>query len=142
MRSKTSHPAWLLKAAADPAVAAELWAGGRTAPLVIGRQWDLARIDFPLATAAICELKARGRHIGPYLMGGAERAMWWPVPLGTGYRLTGAPGVHVYPAGAELFVPPPGKYLGERAWVVQETGPALTSAGDLRQALDAAPYVT
>ncbi|GHG78218.1 hypothetical protein [Streptomyces griseocarneus] len=143
MRIKTPFAHWLHEAAADPDLTTMLWAAGRTAPLVVGRRWDLAWIDFTLATAVITELKARCRHIGPYVMGGAERAMWWLVPLGTGYRLAGAPGLHVYPVGAELFVPPPDKCLGKRVWVLPESDAdtptaALTAPDDLRQALESA----
>ncbi|MCC2276094.1 hypothetical protein LKL35_11805 [Streptomyces sp. ET3-23] len=133
----------LREAAHDPQLTVDLWAAGRTAPLMAGRQWDLVRIDFTLATAVIAQLKARDRHIGPYVMGGAERLMWWLLPLGVGRRLAGTPGLAVYPAGAELFVPPPGKYHGERVWVLPEgdgnaSTPALTSPDDFREALAAA----
>ncbi|GHF04178.1 hypothetical protein [Streptomyces morookaense] len=134
---------WLHHAAHDPQLTLDLWAAGRTAPLVAGRQWDLVRIDFTLATAVITELKARDRHVGPYVMGGAEHLMWWLLPLGAGRRLAGTPEVTVYPTGAELFVPPPGKYQGERVWVFPEAdddapASALTSPGDFREALVAA----
>ncbi|MBT2384020.1 hypothetical protein [Streptomyces sp. ISL-11] len=133
---------WLAQAAASPPTVIRLWAVGQPAPLMVGRQWDLARLDFGLATAAITQLKTRGDHIGPYVMGGVERAMWWLLPLGGGRRLVGAPGVTPYRRGAELFVPPPGRYLGDRMWVLADEdggrGHALTSADDLREALRAA----
>ncbi|WP_171171288.1 hypothetical protein [Streptomyces sp. I05A-00742] len=105
--------------------------------MTIGIHWDLVQLDFTLATAAIAQLKARKRHIGPYLMGGVEHAMWWLLPLGSSHRLMGPPGVVRHPKGAELLAPPPGKYQGDRVWVLPGV-PALTSAGELREAIDAA----
>lgn len=75
-------------------------------------------------------------------MGGAERVIWWLLPLGTGKSLAAVTGVAVYPRGAELFVPPPGRYLGDRVWVLPdqagERWNALTSGDDLHAAVDAA----
>ncbi|MEU1816445.1 hypothetical protein ABZ543_14770 [Streptomyces roseifaciens] len=105
---------WLSRASYDPATTLALWAADETAPLLVGREWRLVRIGFTPATAAVTGLRARGRHIGPYLMGGAEHAMWWLLPLGEdGGSFAGTPGVTPYPKGSELFAPPPGKYLGE-----------------------------
>ncbi len=132
---------WLSKAAYDPRAALDLWAADRTAPLVVGRRWDLVRVDFTRATSAISRLKVRGDHIGPYLMGGMEHAMWWPVPLGTGYRVAGSDGVTLCAAGEEILAPPPGRYLGDRVWVLpghdDERGRALTLADELHDALGA-----
>lgn len=67
--------------------------------------------------------------------------MWWPLPLRAGCHLSGLPGVSVCPTGAELFVPPPGKYPGERVWAMPDQGEGevpvtLTAADDLREALE------
>ncbi|MBT2384022.1 hypothetical protein [Streptomyces sp. ISL-11] len=134
---------WLARAAFEPAVATALWAQGQPAPLMVGRRWDLVRLDFRLATAVITQLKTRGDHIGPYVMGGVERAMWWLLPLGSARRLVGVPDVIPYRRGAELFAPPPGGYAGDRMWVLPDGEDGrrhvLTSADDLREALRAAP---
>ncbi|MCC2276695.1 hypothetical protein LKL35_14945 [Streptomyces sp. ET3-23] len=99
------------------------------------------RIDFALATAVVTRLKADGRHIGPYLMGGTERLMWWLTPVATRSRFGDLAGVAAYPKGAELFVPPPGRYLGDRVWVLPDQAGdrwnTLTSADDLHTALHA-----
>ncbi|MEV5507272.1 hypothetical protein [Streptomyces orinoci] len=128
---------WLTPAASDPHTALKCRQAGETATLLVGRQWDLVQPEFTLATAAISQLKARERHIGPYLMGGTERAMWWPLPLRTAHRLSGVPGAVVRPHGSELFVPPPGKYLGDRVWLIREPY-TLTDADELRTAVCAA----
>ncbi|WP_414167733.1 hypothetical protein ACMATS_10115 [Streptoverticillium reticulum] len=141
---RTSTTRWLSQAAMDPRTAVRLWKSGRTAPLQIGCRWELVRTDFTLGTAAVSRLKAGGAHIGPYLMGGAERVIWWLLPLGTGKRLAAVTGVAVHPRGAEIFAPPPGRYLGDRVWVLPdqagERWNTLTSADDLRAALDAADH--
>ncbi|MBB5120654.1 hypothetical protein AF335_31835 [Streptomyces eurocidicus] len=137
----TTTTEWLAQAADDPRAAIALWKENTTAPLVAGRQWDLVRLDFTLATAVISHLKTRGRHIGPYVMGGVEHAMWWLIPLGGARRVRRSPGVAPYRKGAELFVPPPGRYLGERVWVLPdadgERRHTPTSDGALREALGA-----
>ncbi|MEH6376343.1 hypothetical protein V7793_18760 [Streptomyces sp. KLMMK] len=136
---------WLSRASYDPATTLALWAAGETAPLLVGREWRLVRIDFTPATAAVTGLRARRRHIGPYLMGGAEHAMWWLLPLGeesASGSVAGFPGVTPYPKGSELFAPPPGKYLGDRVWVLPDPAEGqwatLTAAAELREALEAA----
>ncbi|MCQ8769059.1 hypothetical protein [Streptomyces telluris] len=134
---------WLSRASYDPATTLALWSAGETAPLLVGWEWRLVRIDFTPATAAVTGLRARGRHIGPYLMGGAEHAMWWLLPLGEGgVRFAGTPGVTPYPKGSELFVPPPGTYRGGRVWVLpdpaEDRWSTLTATADLREALGAA----
>lgn len=136
---------WLCQAAADPQTAVEDWKAGRATRLSAGVCWDLARVDFRLARTVPGQLRDNGHHIGPYLASGVERAIWWLLPLGTGYRLTGASGVTVYDAGAELLAPAPGKYLGDRLWILPDRENAdrnaLTSAEDLRAALEAAAPV-
>ncbi|MCC3767108.1 hypothetical protein [Streptomyces sp. UNOC14_S4] len=63
--------------------------------------------------------------------------MWWPLPLGTGERLHGVPGVTPYPCGAEILAPPVGKYAGDCVWVLPdgERWRTLTSADELHHAL-------
>ncbi|GHC41717.1 hypothetical protein [Streptomyces cinnamoneus] len=135
---------WLARAATDPHATVHLWDMGCTAPLLTGRRWDVVQVDFALATAAVAELRAQGHHVGPYLMSGTERAMWWLLPLGAGRGFVTEEGVIVYPPGWALLSPPPGKYLRDRVWVLPEEeegdgqGPRLTSPGSLRAALDAA----
>lgn len=107
----------------------------------------MAQLDFTLATAAVSQLKAQHRHIGPYLMGGVEGTVWWLLPLGTGYRLIGTDGVAVQPVGQELLAPPPDRCVDGRAWVFPDRDRCqwrtLTSSDDLREALDAAhPHLT
>lgn len=130
---------WLAQAADDPKAALTAWKADTTAPLVAGKQWDLVRLDFTLATAAISHLKTRDRHIGPYVMGGVEHAMWWLLPLGGARRIRRSPSITPYRKGAELFVPPPGRYAGERVWVFPDHDGAErhtpTSDGALREAL-------
>ncbi|GAA2722831.1 MULTISPECIES: hypothetical protein [Streptomyces] len=127
-----SRTAWLARASIVPAATLDLWRLGCTAPLLPGREWDVVRVDFALAVAAVRQLKGAGRHIGPYLMSGAERAVWWLLPLGTGYRFAGEGGVTVHPGDWALLSPPPTKYVGNRVWVLpEETPPALTSPGEL-----------
>ncbi|MFI9722469.1 hypothetical protein ACIHFE_22890 [Streptomyces sp. NPDC052396] len=130
---------WLASAASDPHTVLKCWQAGETAPLLVGRQWDLIELNFTLATAAITHLKAAERHIGPYLMGGMEHAMWWPLPLHTAHQLADVPGALARPHGSEIFAPLPGKYLGDRVWVIPEPEGerrnVLTAAGDLRAAV-------
>jgi hypothetical protein len=129
---------WLAEAAEDPRTVMELWRTGNTAPLAIGLKWDLVGLDFTVATAAITHLKAHGRHIGPYLMGGAEHSVWLLLPLGSGRRFRSAP---PYAKSLWIFAPPPGRYLGDRVWVLPDQAGdrwnTLTSPDDLREALDA-----
>ncbi|GGX83577.1 hypothetical protein [Streptomyces hiroshimensis] len=139
----TAVSRWLSRASYDPATTLALWAAGETAPLLVGREWRLVRIDFALAAAAVTGLRSRRRHIGPYLMGGAEHAMWWLLPLGEDVgSVAGIPGVTSYPKGSELFAPPPGKYLGDRVWVLPDPAEGqwatLTAAAELREVLGTA----
>ncbi|MEU7166379.1 hypothetical protein AB0A70_17300 [Streptomyces morookaense] len=138
---RTSTTRWLSQAAMDPGAAVRLWESGRTAPLLVGRRWELVRTDFTLGTAAVSQLRERSCHIGPYLMGGVERMIWWLLPLGTARPLAAVPGAAVHPRGAEIFVPPPGRYLGDRVWVLPDQAGdrwnTLTSADDLHTALHA-----
>ncbi|MFI0738447.1 hypothetical protein ACH4PU_10180 [Streptomyces sp. NPDC021100] len=131
---------WLCQAAPSARKALAQWEAGGTTPLTVGRHWDLVEIDFTLATAAVTRLRDADRHIGLYLMGGMEHAMWWLLPLGTAPRLTGVPGIRPRPRGSELFAPPPGKYRGDRVWVLPgQDGDAwrtLTAPDDLRHAAE------
>ncbi|KJY43685.1 hypothetical protein VR41_01960 [Streptomyces sp. NRRL B-1568] len=142
----TTHLAhWLAQASPNPRATTAHWESGRTAPLLNGHRWDLVQLDFTLATVVVTHLKAHGHHIGPYLMSGAQRTMWWLLPLGTGYRLAGIRGVTVCPTDWPLLAPPPAKYLGDRVWVLPEPlapgrRPGLTAPDDLRAALDAAHH--
>ncbi|MGK5640079.1 hypothetical protein ACSNOK_17430 [Streptomyces sp. URMC 126] len=111
---------WLSRAAEDPRTALAHWSAGRTTPLTVGTAWDVVQLDFTLATAAVTLLRERNRPVGPYLMGGMERAMWWLVPLGAGTGFRSVPGAMPRPKGAELFAPAPGRYAGDRVWVLPE----------------------
>ncbi|MGI5531129.1 hypothetical protein ACQEVX_28230 [Streptomyces syringium] len=137
----TDMTQWLAQAATEPPAAIAHWKAARPTPLTVGTRWDLAQISFGLACTALTQLRADGRHIGPYLMSGAERTVWFPLPLGTAYRLAGTRGVTVQPPGWELLAPSPGRYLGNRLWIVPHTVHApttLTTTDDLCDALDTA----
>ncbi len=133
---------WLSRATTDPRSAVEDWNAGRATRLSAGVCWDLAQVDFRLARAALGQLRDSGHHIGPYLASGVERTIWWLLPLGTGYRLTGTSGVTVHGTGRQLLAPAPGRYLDDRLWILPDQNSAgrytLTSAEDLRAALEAA----
>ncbi|MEV4437559.1 hypothetical protein AB0K09_00840 [Streptomyces sp. NPDC049577] len=138
----TDMARWLAQAAADPNAALSEWGLGRSAQLVVGRRWDLVETGFWLSRLARTWLRENGCHVGVYLVAGAEHSTWWPVPLGTGYRLVGVFGATVHPAGWELRAPAPCKYLADRLWILPFENPGqcttLTAAADLRAALQAA----
>ncbi len=133
---------WLARAADDPAEALRRWQLGRRASLVAGARWDVVEVEFTLARIAITWLVDNGRHNGLFLMSGMERAVWWPLPLGTSYRLAGTAGVSVYPAGRELLAPSPARYAEDCMWIHPfrdlSRWRTLTAADDLREAVLAA----
>ncbi|MBZ4320225.1 hypothetical protein [Streptomyces huiliensis] len=136
----TTASRWLSAAAAEPRTALALWKNGRTAPLTVGARWDLLAVDFKLATAAVTHFRDHGYRLGPYLMSGVERTVWWCVPIGAGRRFTAQAGVASRPKGSEIFVPPPGAYAGDRVWVSPRDGrwSELTDPGELHEALGVA----
>ncbi|MEU2515200.1 hypothetical protein [Streptomyces syringium] len=113
---------WMSQAARSPSAALATWRLGEQVPLHTGRVWDLVEVDLELARGAMTELTEASEHVGPHLVSGMERAAWVLLPLGTSYRLAGLKGVLVHAAGWPLLAPPPGRYVGDRTWVLPGHG--------------------
>ncbi|MFI9724495.1 hypothetical protein ACIHFE_33520 [Streptomyces sp. NPDC052396] len=118
--------------------------------LVAGQHWDIVQVDFALARLALERLRDSGRPNGPCIINRAAQSTWWLLPIGTGCRFAGTPGVRLQEAGRELTVPPPGTYHPDWLWSSPPGGPSQPiRPEDLHCALTAAhrmrrtdPYTT
>lgn len=133
---------WLARSAPQPHTADAQWRAGEPATLAVGRHWDAVAVGYDLSRRAAARMAARGRHVGPRLISGAQRTTWWLLPLGTAYRLADLHGVTVQPTDAPLLAPAPGKYAGECTWDLpgdeDSQNPQwkrLTNADELRSAI-------
>ncbi|MGX8905466.1 hypothetical protein ACR820_09600 [Streptomyces netropsis] len=142
--ARSAVTVWMSQAARSPSAALATWRLGELVPLHTGRVWDLVEVDFELARSAMRELTEFSEHVGPHLVSGMERATWILLPIGTAYRLTGVKGVLVHAAGWPLLAPPPGRYVGDRTWVLPDSDgderdgepwKRLTDADPLREAV-------
>ncbi len=144
----SSYPSmahWLAASAHRPRAVRALWAQGRTATPISGPIWDTIEMPLGLVGLAATYLAYRGRHVGPYLLCGAESTAWWLVPAGHGKELANVRHVKVLPPGSPLTASAPGTYNGDRLWVLPEATDEtprpwlrLTSAEALRTAIDEA----
>jgi hypothetical protein len=126
---------WLSTAAAKPATFLCEWRTKGVIELPIGVKWDVVEVELPFSRKAARELKALKEHIGGRLVSGAERRVWWLLPLRSGRLFDEVPGAMVLEAGESLLAPLPGRYDAERAWIFPEEVQQLTEPTALRDAL-------
>jgi hypothetical protein len=126
---------WLAGAAVGPQRAMTQWQQRGLADLRAGARWDLIEVDLRLATLARGQLHTWDCHIGPRLVSGTDKRVWWLLPLGTGSTFDGIDGVTVRLTGWILSAPAPGRYSGGRDWQLPEDPRNLTQPSDLRAAL-------
>jgi hypothetical protein len=134
--------AWLADTAEDPARAAEDWAYKRPAALRTGAMWDAVQMPLGLATMAKARLEERGEFTGPLLAAGVDNVAWWLIPSGNAAAFASLPAqVCVLSGGRELSAPQPGRYSGDRTWLIppRAAKPAhpvrLTTAAALSRAV-------
>jgi catechol 2,3-dioxygenase-like lactoylglutathione lyase family enzyme len=139
---QTTSPAetWLASAAADSVSVAALWEQRSLAPLPAGVLWDVLEGPLGLATMTKGRLQESGVLAGPMLAGGAEGLAWWLIPVGSGDRFAGIDAVTVHTDGWPLNSPQPGRYAGDRTWLIppQPDRPQLTDPDALHLAIEAA----
>ena len=126
---------WLSTAAAEPAEFLCEWRSKGVIGLPVGVKWDVVEVKLPLARKAARELKVLEEHIGARLFSGADRRVWWLLPLRSSQLFDGVPGTMALEPGASLSAPLPGHYHAERAWVLPEDIRQLTEPTALRDAL-------